>query len=67
MIEFRIKSDDVLDYVRTSPLQFMNCSVRETIFSLIERISIPDDIEIVIDKFDMNIECDPEKNGSRFY
>jgi signal transduction histidine kinase len=58
--------DDVLDYVRTSPLQFMECSVRETIFSLIERISIPDDVEIVIDKFDMNIVCDPEKMEAVF-
>ena len=58
--------DDVLDYVRTSPLQFMNCSVRETIFGLIERISIPDDIQIDIDKFDMNIVCDPEKMEAVF-
>jgi signal transduction histidine kinase len=44
----------------------MECSVRETIFSLIERISIPDDVEIIIDKFDMNIVCDPEKMEAVF-
>ena len=58
--------DDVLDYVRTSPLQFMTCSVRDTIFSLIDRISIPDDIQIIIDKFDMDIVCDSEKMEAVF-
>jgi len=58
--------DDVLDYVRTSPLQFMKCSVRDTIFSLIDRISIPDDIQIKIDKFDVNIVCDSEKMEAVF-
>ncbi len=53
--------DDVLDYVRTSPLEFIKCSVRETIFSLFERISVPDNIEITIDKSDVNIVCDSEK------
>ena len=58
--------NDVLDYVRTSPLQFMKCSVRDTIFSLIDRISIPDDIQIIIDKFDVNIVCDSEKMEAVF-
>ena len=58
--------DDVLDYVRTSPLQLTKCSVRETIFNLIDRIPIPDDIQIDIDKFDMNIVCDPEKMEAVF-
>ena len=58
--------DDVLDYVRTSPLQFVKCSVREIIFGLIDRISIPDNIQLNIDKFDVNIVCDSEKMEAVF-
>jgi len=58
--------DDVLDYVRTSPLQFAQCSINETISNLIERISVPDDVKIEIDKSNVSIICDLEKMEAVF-
>lgn len=58
--------DDVLDYVRTSPLQFVKCSVVETISNLIERISVPDNVEIKIDKSNVDVMCDAEKMEAVF-
>jgi len=58
--------DDVLDYVRTSPLQFAPCSIGETISNLIERISVPDNVKIKIDKSNVSIICDLEKMEAVF-
>ncbi len=58
--------DDVLDYVRTSPLQSIKCPVKEIILNSIEKISVPENIKITIDNSDVNIVCDSDKMEAVF-
>jgi len=53
--------DDVLGYVRSSPLELTNVSLRDLILSSIEKISIPSYVETKISKNDVKINCDPVK------
>ena len=53
--------DDVLGYVRSSPLQLVSSSLRDIILNSIEKISIPSYIETKISKNDEKINCDPVK------
>ncbi|MCV0430651.1 ATP-binding protein [Nitrosopumilus sp.] len=58
--------ENVLDYVRKSPLETTNTSVRKIILDAIEKIKIPDDVKITIFEKDMHIQCDPVKLDAVF-
>lgn len=58
--------DDVLGYVRNSPLKLSNLSVHELLNSSIEKINVPENVEIVISDKDVNINCDPVKIDAVF-
>jgi signal transduction histidine kinase len=53
--------DDVLDYVRSKPLQLENRSLLEILYSVLERIAVPSTVSINVSKNDAKISCDPEK------
>lgn len=53
--------DDVLDYVRHSPLKISHVSLRQLVLSSIEKIKIPKDIQIKIFEKNIEIDCDPIK------
>ena len=53
--------DDVLDYVRHSPLKISHVFLRQLILSSIEKIKIPKDIQIKIFEKNIEIDCDPIK------
>ena len=58
--------DDVLGYVRHSPLQLSEVLVDEIIKSSIDKINVPNDVEIIISKNKIKINCDPEKLDAVF-
>ena len=58
--------DDVLGYVRHSPLKLSNVSVHEIIKTSIEKINVPSNVQIVISENDVNINCDPIKIDAVF-
>ncbi|KER05805.1 Sensor protein ZraS [Marine Group I thaumarchaeote SCGC AAA799-E16] len=58
--------DDVLGYVRNSPLKLSNLSVHKLIKSSIEKINVPENVEISISDKDANINCDPVKIDAVF-
>ena len=58
--------DDVLEYVRNSPLRLANLSIHELLKKSIEKINVPDNIEISISDKDVNINCDPLKIDAVF-
>lgn len=53
--------DEVLNFVRSAPMEFEKKSLREIISSSLYRIVIPDDIKIIKPTIDAEIECDPRK------
>ena len=53
--------DDVLDYVRHSPLKISHVSLRQLVLSSVEKIKIPKDIQIKIFENNIEIDCDPIK------
>ncbi|MEW6043817.1 MAG: HAMP domain-containing sensor histidine kinase [Thermoproteota archaeon] len=53
--------EDVLDYVRTSPLQIKELSFKEFLDSTLNSIKKPDTIKIVVPQNDVIINCDPKK------
>lgn len=53
--------DDVLGYVRTTPLESSKISIKELIVETIKGINIPKRIQIIPIKQDANIICDPQK------
>lgn len=53
--------DDVLDYVKSKPLQLENRSLLEILYSVLERIAVPSTVSINVSKNDAKISCDPEK------
>jgi len=58
--------DDVLGYVRNSPLRLSNISVHEIIRTSIEKVNIPSNVEITISDKDVSINCDPIKIDAVF-
>ena len=58
--------DDVLAYVRNSPLSLANRSVCELVKTSMEKINLPNDIEIKISDSDVKINCDPVKIDAVF-
>ena len=58
--------DDVLGFVRHSPLTLTNISVRELVTSSIEKINTPSDVIFTISGDDMKIDCDAEKLDAVF-
>ncbi len=53
--------EDVMDYVRVSPLQKRDYSLGRIIQDVIERITIPEDVTIHTPKNNCVVFCDPEK------
>jgi signal transduction histidine kinase len=58
--------DDVLGYVRNSPLELSEIFVDELVKSSIEKINVPDDIEIIVSKNKIKINCDTDKLDAVF-
>ena len=58
--------DDVLDYVRNSPLKLSKRSIRKIILGSIEKISIPHNIKILVSDSDAEINCDYIKIDAAF-
>jgi signal transduction histidine kinase len=58
--------DDVLGYVRNSPLNLKNASLKDLVQSSIDKVNIPKDIQIEISKKDVNIDCDAIKLDAVF-
>ena len=58
--------DDVLGYVRNSPLNLTNASLKELVQSSIDKISIPNDIKIIVSEKDVTVDCDTIKLDAVF-
>ncbi|MGY5146460.1 MAG: sensor histidine kinase [Candidatus Nitrosopumilus sp. bin_7KS] len=58
--------ENVLDYVRKSPLKTSNVSIRKIILDSIEKIDVPKEIKIKIVEKDVQIQCDPIKLDAVF-
>ena len=58
--------DEVLDFVRLSPLKLSLVSIRETIQNSVNKINIPENIQIHVSKADLKIFCDPVKLDAVF-
>lgn len=58
--------DDVLGYVRNSPLKLSSISIHHLIQDSIDKINIPNDIKVKISKKDIQIDCDPVKLDAVF-
>jgi len=53
--------DDVLDYVRFSPLRISNVPIHQLILSSVEKVKIPDDIQVKVSEKNIELNCDPIK------
>jgi len=58
--------DDVLGYVRHSPLKLSQVFVNKIIRNSIDKINVPDDVEIIVSDNKIKINCDPEKLDAVF-
>ncbi len=58
--------DDVLGYVRNSPLNLQNISLKELIQNSLDKVNVPKDVEVIISKKDINIDCDTVKLDAVF-
>ena len=58
--------DDVLDYVRNSPLKLSKRSIREIILNSIDKITVPHNIKILVSDSDVVINCDVGKIDAVF-
>jgi len=58
--------DDVLGYVRHSPLNLANISLCELIQNSLDKINIPKDVDVSISKKDVKINCDTLKLDAVF-
>jgi signal transduction histidine kinase len=58
--------DDVLGYVRNSPLKISPTSLRTLILSSIDKINVPDDVKIIISDSDVIANCDSVKLDAVF-
>ena len=58
--------DDVLGYVRNSPLNLKNISLKQLVENSIDKVNIPNDVKITLSKNDVNIDCDAVKLDAVF-
>jgi signal transduction histidine kinase len=58
--------DDVLDYVRDSPLNLAFISIRTTILSSIYKIDVPQNVKIEVSDSDVDVNCDLMKMDAVF-
>jgi signal transduction histidine kinase len=58
--------DDVLGYVRNSPLKLSKVFVDELIKNSIDKINVPDDVEITVSENKIKINCDEDKLDAVF-
>ncbi|MFB5619667.1 MAG: PAS domain-containing sensor histidine kinase, partial [Nitrosopumilus sp.] len=58
--------DDVLGYVRLSPLKLSNVSLHDAIVGSLKKINIPSDIEVILPQNDIRIDCDVVKLDAVF-
>ena len=58
--------DDVLGYVRHSPLTLANVSLCELIQNSLDKVNIPKDVDVSISKNDIKINCDTLKLDAVF-
>jgi len=58
--------DDVLGYVRNSPLKLTNISLNQLVQGSLDKVNIPKDVEVIISKKDIKIDCDEEKLDAVF-
>ena len=50
--------DDVLDFVKDTPLNLAVVSIRTAILSSIYKVDVPQDVKIVVSDSDVNVNCD---------
>jgi len=58
--------DDVLGYVRNSPLNLTNASLKELVQNSIDKVNIPDDVKIILSEKDVTVDCDTIKLDAVF-
>ncbi|MCV0400986.1 MAG: GHKL domain-containing protein [Nitrosopumilus sp.] len=58
--------DDVLGYVRNSPLNLSNVSLNELIQSSLDKVNVPKDVQVELSKKQIKIDCDPDKLDAVF-
>src|SRR3990167_3754077 len=58
--------DDVLGYVRNSPLKLSTTSLRTIILGSIDKVNVPHDVTITVSDSDAVISCDPIKLDAVF-
>ncbi len=57
----RHQVNDVLDFVRLTPLRLENTSLTKLIMSVLETLEKPSNVEIILPTHDFEIECDKQK------
>jgi len=58
--------DDVLGYVRISPLKLSNISVSELVVNSTQKINVPNDVHVIISDSNLKIDCDADKLDAVF-
>ncbi len=58
--------DDVLSYVRISPLNLTNASLHELVQGSLEKINIPKDVDVNFTNNDVKVDCDAIKLDAVF-
>lgn len=58
--------DDVLGYVRNSPIDLKNMSLKQLVENSIDKVNTPNDVKITLSKNDVNIDCDAIKLDAVF-
>ncbi len=58
--------DDVLGYVRVSPLKLSNVLLREIVKSSFEKVNVPNDVSLKISNSELCVDCDPIKLDAVF-
>jgi len=53
--------NDVMDFVRHTPIELKNCSFLELLNKSIDSIIVPNSVNLSLPKDDFTINCDPEK------
>ncbi|MCV0373464.1 MAG: HAMP domain-containing histidine kinase [Nitrosarchaeum sp.] len=58
--------DDVLGYVRKSPLELASISIKDTLLNAIDKIDVPSNVKIILSDKDAHIPCDAIKMDAVF-
>ena len=58
--------DDVLGYVRNSPLNLQNVSLHALVQSSLDKVNIPNDVKIDLSNRDVSVDCDSVKLDAVF-